>query len=60
MSDHCAIQQTKCCDLAMLTLQSPLSHSVGPLCYPADYVETLLGIREDSVSDSMDQASKGE
>ena len=49
------------CDLAMLALHSPLPHSVGPLCYSADDVGTLLGISTgDSARDWMVQATRGE
>ena len=55
---HCGMSDG--CDLAMLTLHSPLPHSVGPVCYPAEYVGTLLGISAgDSVGDWMAQAIRG-
>ena len=54
---HCGMSDG--CDLAMLTLHSPLPHGVGLLCYPADYVGTLLGISTgDSARDWMVQAIK--
>ena len=55
---HCGMSDG--CDLAMLTLHSPLPHSVGPLCYPEEYVGTLLGISAGhSVNEWIVQAIKG-